>query len=377
MSSGPRTLKKGEQLFKEGDKIQSLFFIQSGSVMVCMQRKKTIEVFVAGPNQILGEAALSGMPNHPFSAICTVETKVLEVPIDAIKAQIESQQGLKAIIKSMADRLKLTLTEMKSTRLEKDASPCAPDEVAKAFGSLFHTLNHKGNKDGEKVHMEWSFLKQYAQRIFGESPKRLEQMVNLFVKLKIATYEMGKNPDNPDGPEEIQGVEFSNFAIIEAFFEFYQYYYFKALKPEVLKVDDQCNVLLKNILICSQDLVPDRNGIVTLDFTETIERFKSEFGINLNNDHFARLEQKGVFAKRATRTDGKPVLQFELKEYKTLSQIWRILKEVEKWNEKGFVDMQEEEVIAKKKSGNSCPSCQAEIKDGQKFCGECGNKLAA
>jgi hypothetical protein len=42
-------------------------------------------------------------------------------------------------------------------------------------------------------------------------------------------------------------------------------------------------------------------------------------------------------------------LQYELKEYRSVYFSWKILREIEKWNEKGFVDMDEKEEKPKKK----------------------------
>jgi hypothetical protein len=87
-------------------------------------------------------------------------------------------------------------------------------------------------------------LKQYGQRIFGESPRRTEQACNVLVKLKLATYTMGKAIDDPDGPDEIQKVNFMDMGALESFFEFYQYYYFKGGAASVLKYDESCFNLL-------------------------------------------------------------------------------------------------------------------------------------
>ena len=38
--------------------------------------------------------------------------------------------------------------------------------------------------------MDWQFLRSYSQRVLGQSPKRLEQAVNILVKLKLARYEI-------------------------------------------------------------------------------------------------------------------------------------------------------------------------------------------
>ena len=51
------------------------------------------------------------------------------------------------------------------------------------------------------------------------------------------------------------------------------------------------------------------------------------------------------------------------------------LKEIEKWNEKGFVDVDEKEEKKMRKGENTCPQCSVVTKENQKFCGECGFSL--
>lgn len=382
--SNVKVYKKGEFLFKEGDKIQSLLLIQQGAVSLCLARpKKNVDLFQVSSSQVLGEQALKGATTHPLSAIATQETKVVEIPIDLIKQQTEATpQTVKVLIKSLVERLATASNEVKSSKLEKDTSPCPEDQVAKIFGSIYHTAHHKGaaldEKNKTKITMDWTSMKQYAQRVFTESPKRLEQACALLTKMKLAQFEMGKLPEDPEGPDVIVKIHFFDLQAVETFFEFYQYYYFKGGKTEILKTDEMCTTLLSNLITLTEGLTPDRHGVVSMDFVKTIERFKTDFGINLNNDHFARLEQKGIFAKRAPRTDGTVVLQFELKEFQNTQKIWRMLREVEKWNEKGFVDLNEDEAKAKKKSeGPSCPQCGAGAPATAKFCTECGTKLAA
>ncbi len=384
MSAPGRVVKKGEYLFKEGDKIQNIQLIQTGGVTLCIQRpKKNIDLMTIGASQVLGEQGLTGAGAYTYSAIATAETKLVEIPVDVYKQSVEaSPQMIKVLVKSLSDRVKSLTTDVKSSKMEKDTSPCPEDQIAKIFGTVFHTANHKGTKDAKdanKVVVEWSMYKQYSQRIFAESPKRLEQALCLLVKLKLASFEMGRPPEDPEGPEQIMRVTLNDLSAIEAFFEFYQYYYFKGgTKSEVLKLDESCANLLNNLLSVAEGLETDRFGAVTMDFQKTMERFKQDFGMNLNSDHFARLEQKGLFAKRQARQDGTVVLQFDLKEFKTTQKIWRILKEIEKWNEKGFVDMTEDETKAKKKTeGPACPQCAASILPQAKFCSECGHKIAA
>lgn len=375
-----KTFKKGEVIYKDGDKITSVYLIQSGGANQCLIRgKKTVDLFQLGASHILGDQVILGQATHPTSAVATTETKVLEIPVDALKQQYEqAPQMLKVIIKSLADRLRLAFNDVRSSKLEKDSSPCPEDQVAKCFGTVFHTANHKGDRSTPgRVIVDWNLMKQYSQRVMGESPKRLEQAINILVKLKLAFYEMGKAPDNPDGPEEIQKVHFLDLGLVESFFEFYQYYYFKGGRSDLLKVDDLCVNLLGAIIKLSEGLEVDRFGVCSIEFAKFAEYCKEEFGMNINNDHFSRLEAKGVFMKR--RTVGTSVLmQFEVKEFRSVFQSWKMLKEIEKWNEKGFVDMDEKEEKKKKPtSGPACPACAVELQAGAKFCHECGHKITA
>lgn len=373
-----KTFKKGEVIFKDGDKITSVYLIQSGGANQCLIRgKKTIDLYQLGASHYLGDQVILGQGTHPFSAVATTETKVLEIPVDALKLQYENApQMLKVLVKSLADRLRLSMNDVRSGKLEKDSSPCPEDQVAKAFGAIFHTANHKGDRSQPgRVIVDWSMMKQYSQRVFGESPKRMEQAINVLVKLKLALYEMGKAPENPDGPDEIQKVHFLDLPLVESFFEFYQYYYFKSGKSDILKYDEFCGNLLETLLKLTETEQPDRFGVVSVDFNKYTEACKNDLGINMSNDHFNRLEAKGVLMKRKTAGTGV-LLQFEVKEFRSIFQCWKMIREIDKWNEKGFVDMDEKEEKPKKKSGGPCcPGCAVEVQAGAKFCHECGHKL--
>src|SRR5690606_5435998 len=145
-------------------------------------------LFQLGANQVLGEGLITGQPNFATGAIATTETKTLEIPAELFKQQFDAApQFLKMLIKSLADRLRLATNEVRSAKMEKDSSPCPEEAVAKVFGTIFFTANHKGEKQKDgKIEVEWSVMRSYAQKVMGESLKRLEQAVNILVKLKLA-----------------------------------------------------------------------------------------------------------------------------------------------------------------------------------------------
>ena len=377
--SGTKVLKKGDFLFKEGEKIQSVFIVQSGQINLCLQKnKKIIDIMSVGVGYVFADLVIQGLSNYNYSALIMSETRVVEIPVANFKQQFESlHQVNKAFVKGLAEKLKWTMNEVKSARFERDPSACPDDAVPKVFGTIFHVMNHKGLKEGTSAKMDWQTLRQYSQRILGESLKRLEQATQLLVKLKLADYIYGKNPDDPEAKEEIQGFFLRDLTALESFFEFYQYYYYKGGKSELLKFDEANYNFLRILVLSYEGTVPDHFGIVSKDLAEVTE-FGKPYGLNIGAGHFTSLESKGLFCKRKSVAAGKVQLQFEIKEFKTQQDIWQIIREIDKWNEKGFVDMLDVDEGPKKKkivNGVECQDCQFVMILNSKFCSECGARL--
>lgn len=378
---GTRLVKKGEVIFKEGEKATGLYLIQSGQISLQITRGKPIELFTVGAMQVIGDHALSGMALHPHSAVALVESKILELPLEAVKTQIEgASQFVKLLSRSLLDRSKLLQAELKSIRMERDSQPCPPDQLAKIFATLYHVARIKGEvqKDGSLL-VPWGLAKQYAQRVFLESPRRLESSARIFIKLGFGNFVMEKNEEDPEAPEEIGKLILRNSEIIEWTFEHWQYYYFKGGKTELLKTDEKVMQVVAALVTYGEEVEADRNGSVRLEFSNVVERFKAESGITLNVDFFSMMEAKGLFVKRVP-TDKGVLLQFEIKEFARWSQIWIVLKEIERWNEKANVDMDEPafnpRVFKKASTGLACSSCGHPYEGAPKFCAECGHKIS-
>lgn len=376
-----KIIKRGQFLFKTGDKIQSVFIIQAGQVNLCLQKNnKTLDVMTVGNGYVFADLIVLGTNQYLYSGLAMQELKVIEIPVEVFKTQYEALSAInKSFIKTMAEKLKWSVNEVKNSKQDRSATPCSEDSIPRVFGSIFHVLNHKGLKNGNKARVDWLTLRNYSQRIFGESLKRVEQVSQILVKLKLAEYVMGRDPNNPDpdSQTEIQGFEIYDLQALEAFFEFYQYYYYKGGKTELLKYDESNYNVLRILLLSYADATPDKFGIVSKDFNAVTDFFK-EYGINLGAGHFASLEGKGLFCKRKNSADGKVSLQFDIKEFKTQIEIWSLIKEIDKLNEKGLVDMADIDEGPKKKiaiDGIECIECHSVVALDSKFCGECGAKV--
>ncbi|PWU16816.1 MAG: hypothetical protein C5B49_09965 [Bdellovibrio sp.] len=383
MTTPIKVFKKGEVIFKEGDRITGLLVIQSGGVNLCIQRpKKNVDLFSLASAQVMGETFIAGMQSFNFSGIATMDTKIMEIPLEQVKSLLENgPQVTKVMVKSMAERLKTTMNEVRAQRLDKESVPCPDEQVAAIFAAVFHAANHKGLRDSKNpkaVSIDWILLKQYCQRMFGIIPKKVEQVLNMMVKFKLAKLVMGKPADDPEGPDEIQRITFSDLSPIENFADFWQYYYFKNGRNDLLRVDETLNTYLNTLVKLAEILIPDRLGVVKIELSKAIDFVKERLGTALTPDHFARLEARGVFAKRSLASDGTLWLHFEPKEFQNIANNWRFIREVDRWNEKGYVDPAEEKLAPRQvKPGDlACPQCSTAVSSNSKFCPECGFKLA-
>lgn len=374
MSQVLQNVKKGDILFEEGEKIQNLFLIQSGLVSVFLHRnKKNIEVYQASSNHMLGEAAIFGASTYQFSAVALNDTKIVAIPIEVFKNQMSlSTQLVQILMKSMFEKQKNSINEVKAIRLERDAGPCPLENISKVFGVIYHVVKHIGKAKGTAINVNWTGFRQYAQRVFLENPTRLENACNILVKLKFAEYEMAKNETSPI--LEIGSFTVNDIKVIESFFEYFQHHYYKSANPSFFQIDEKLTNFVQNLLSVTEKQKINPQGVVTAKYSETMEALKALPG-KFTTDQFDRLEAKGLFVKRESSSSGG-TLQFYRADFEAMLKHWKILREIEKWNEKGMVDLKEAPPATAQASSSACPSCKAAISGTPKFCPDCGQKLA-
>lgn len=385
-----RKLKKGEKLLAEGSPGNVLFFIQSGRVKVSLERGgKAIEVAVLGPQQVIGDQWLFSQTSKSlFNYEALQECHILEVPVDLIKAHLEkSNAALKLIVKSMADELKGARQAQRSKVLEGDFSPMPMNQMAKSLSLIHLAARHlgrpaegrtaeegaaeEGAAPGQEI--DWNLFRQFLQRFFMEPTSRLKQWMLLFKKKGLAHFEI---KTDEEGEEDLGKIILTDLQRLEDFAEFYQHYYFKSPAHELIQFEEAPFKAAK-ILVELGDGVPvDHKKATPLEMSQINEAYKKAYGTEFKTSLFDHLERKGLFVKRKSFDDGRLIVSFDREEYSKIVGFWELLREVNQWNEKGLVDMNEK-VEAPQSSKLLCSSCQSELNEEHKFCPQCGMKLAA
>jgi len=374
-----KKLKRGETLFKEGEAPGAVYLIQSGKLALVSERAgKSLEVAVLGPSQVVSEQILfSTTAKNEYTAQALQETKLLEVPLDVMKAQFEKcPPGIKLMAKSLSDEIKATRKQTKMAKMETEKTPCPQGIIHRIFTEIHLIARHIGKKNPDKpdeIKVAWNALKLYASRFFGESPQRLRSLMDLLWKLKLAELTMGKSEESES--EEIVDIKFLRVQLFEDFAEFFQYHLFKGSKAEAIFVDPLALKVAKALADLSAGAEVDHRGASKLDWSVVLAECKTKYKLDIKNTHLDALERKGLFVKRQSFDDGRLQLSFDRTEFVKMADYWAILYEVDKWNERGEVVLIEKEEVAA--SGPACPACQGVIDDKHKFCPHCGAKVDA
>ena len=327
-----RKLKPGEALAKTGEKPTCAYLVQEGCLSYFQTKgNKIIEIGQTQSPESIGEETLFGTPHSHLKAMAIRDTTLVELPLSLLREQLEPVSGskelkeLKVLLKAVSDRFKSAFSELRNAKVNAEVQPCPAESTSKLFGTLFHTSRILGRKDHDIAEVDWKELKNYASAVFDESPLRLESGLNILIKLGYATVRAGQ-------------VRITGMKQLESFFEYYGNYYFKGSAAEFLKTNSKSTAVTEAFLEVAGSYPVDRGGNAHVPFKPAIDAMKTKLGPGFEADQLFRLEQKGLFMKRLATNDGG-TLVFYRPDFEQMLLNWKILREVELWNEQGYVDM--------------------------------------
>jgi CRP-like cAMP-binding protein len=395
-----RNLKAGETLLKPGDKLNSVYIVQSGRISICQPKGgKMVEISQMRAPETIGDECVFGPMPWQLSALAIRDSVIVEIPVEMLQEQInKGNPNQKALLKAFSDRVKTTFAELKTLQTNREVMPCPADNTAKVFGVVFHTARAVGaaSDSGGPTVADWVQFKKYAFEVFDESVVRLEDAVNVLAKLGYVKLVGDK-------------IHLNDMKQIEAFFDYYGNYHFKGGYSDLLKTNAKMQKVTEEFLRVADAYPVDRGGNAHLPYKDTIDAMKKVMGNSFEADQLFRLEQKGLFIKRVSTQDGG-TLSFYRPDFEQMMLNWKILRELEIWNEKGFVELGGQtgapaeavdpaaerkrwaQMLAgwkpvasagglklrsgEKKAGEIwCPTCMSVVTKAQKQCHVCGAEL--
>jgi CRP-like cAMP-binding protein len=321
-----RQIKAGEILLKPGAKIDSVYVIQAGRISLCQSKSgKMVEISQLRAPEAIADEAIFGTAPWQMMALAIRDTTVVEVSVEVLRGELAAANAnLRALLKAMSDRTRAIFAELKTHQANREIVPCPADHTAKVFGVIYHTARAVGKSEEGKFVADWTAFRRYAFEVFDESVVRLEDAVNILIKL---------------GYVRMQGasIHLNDMSQIEAFYDYYGNYHFKGGYDDLLKTNAKMQKLTEEFLKVAAEYPADRGGNAHLPYKATVDALKKTMGNSFEADQLFRLEQKGLFIKRVATNDGG-TLSFYKPDFEQMLLNWKILRELELWNEKGFVE---------------------------------------
>jgi CRP/FNR family transcriptional regulator, cyclic AMP receptor protein len=172
---------RGETIFSQGDRCDSVMYIRSGTVSlsVLSQTGKEATVGTLGPGDFLGEGALAGHPVRLASARATTATSVLAVPKRQMIRLLHSHR-------TFSDRF-IAHMLVRNTRLEADLADQLFNSSEKRLARTLLLLARYGMKNKP----DW-VLPKISQGaladMVGTTRSRVNFFMNKFKKLGFVEY---------------------------------------------------------------------------------------------------------------------------------------------------------------------------------------------
>ena len=144
--------KKGELIFREGDEINGLYFVQTGVLKLEMNadKQRPFILRLIGPGQTMGHRFLSYTGLQPYTATAVEDTRVCFIELGFFKNLMQKNENLQEELR------KIFLKEIRSTevKLLQIAHQTVREKVAGILVHLAETYNYKQTGMGIKVHID-------------------------------------------------------------------------------------------------------------------------------------------------------------------------------------------------------------------------------
>ena len=144
--------KKGELIFREGDEINGLYFVQTGVLKLEMNadKQRPFILRLIGPGQTMGHRFLSYTGLQPYTATAVEDTRVCFIELGFFKNLMQKNENLQEELR------KIFLKEIRSTevKLLQIAQQTVREKVAGILVHLAETYNYKQTGMGIKVHID-------------------------------------------------------------------------------------------------------------------------------------------------------------------------------------------------------------------------------
>lgn len=318
--SGPRTLKKNEILFKEGDASDAMYVIKSGKIAIT-KVKGSSEVVLAelGAGDMLGEMAFFDNKPRSAGARAMTDTVVIVLPFRALNAQFKTfPEWLKAVIRSVNNHLRNANQKIKN--LEKTAEDetqlFSPYVVTRLVSILGLVSNSFGEKTPEGIIVPAGTLRRYTIQIFQQPTNKMQKLMELLQGLGHLKIE--------DLGEGRQKITVFNAGFLIGFADFYNDWLFKS-EDKRTTIEEKEMKALKALIFYGKKATPDAKTYrVKVNLTQMQNDSMRDLGFLFSPDDVNSLAEKKVTSDKISE-EGSLAVSFSLDELETITPYWELI----------------------------------------------------
>lgn len=317
--SGPKNLKKGDILFREGDPSEEMYVIKSGRIAIT-KAKGSSEIILAelGAGDMLGEMAFFDSKPRSAGAKAMIDTVVIALPFKALNAQFKTfPEWLKAIVRTVNTHLRNA--NMKIKNLEKatdeDAQFFTPHLVTRLAAVLGLVAARYGEKAPEGLIVPPNRLRNYCIQVFQQPTAKLSKFQEILQGLGyMKVEEIG---------EGRQKLTMFRLDALMAFVDYYNDWLFTA-EDKKFSIEEKELRTLGVLIFYGKKVTPDAKGKLKVNLTQMQNDSMKDLGFLFSVDDVNTLGEKGVVAEKSAG-EGGLFTTYDLAEIEKIKEYWDLI----------------------------------------------------
>ena len=182
--SATRDYQKTQPVFAQGDRADSVFFLQRGKVKVTVLSRQGKQAVIAllGPGDFFGEGCLAGQPLRMATAIAMTESSILRLP---------KQTMLRALHRdAIFSEVFTTYLLSRNIRMEEDLVDQLFNSSERRLARILLLLANFG-KEGRPEPVVPKISQETLAEMVGTTRSRISHFMNKFRKLGFVKYNGG------------------------------------------------------------------------------------------------------------------------------------------------------------------------------------------
>lgn len=320
MSNKIVKLKKGQDLFFEGDTPNAMYVIKQGRLAITKKKGNTnITLAELKTGDLLGEMAFFDKSPRSAGAMASMDgTEVIELPFSALDQQWTSLPGwVKSIVKAINGHLRRANIRIRQLeRTKEEEREVFPSHTITMLMSILGFVAKSFGEDTEHGYqIPAGTLRNFTIQVFQQPTHKMNKLCEV-----LADYDYMKVEDIGEGKTRLT---LNDQEFILKFVEFYN----NQLFSEQAKKHNINDFQLKTLKVAKHygELAEkDAKGFVKLNVTELINTSFKEMGSKIDIDTIKTLSESGMLGDHSA--DGtNDFIEFEIAYVSEIVPYWELI----------------------------------------------------